>query len=145
VISTSGAAVKTDRWTNRTDLDPEDIVQETLARVWAERWRLERRALLGYAVVVARNLVTSVEKREDRHRRNEHRLAEPATGAYPAADFLAGEEGSAELRALAALRQQDRQELVAACRTDHPGPRAVHSAREAGVDDDTQLDPGRPG
>ena len=102
----------TDRWTNRTDLDPEDIVQETLARVWAERWRLERGALLGYAVVVARNLVTSVERREDRHRRNEHRLAEPATGADPTADFLAAEEGSAVLRALAALRQQDRQLLV---------------------------------
>jgi RNA polymerase sigma factor (sigma-70 family) len=102
----------TDRWTDRADLDPEDIVQETLARVWAERWRLERGALLGYAVVVARNLVTSVERREDRHRRNEHRLAEPATGADPVSDFLAAEEGSAMLRALAALRQQDRQLLL---------------------------------
>ena len=74
----------TDRWTDRPDLDPEDVVQETLARVWAERWRLERGALLGYAVVVARNLVTSVERKEDRHRRNEHRLTEPATRADPA-------------------------------------------------------------
>jgi RNA polymerase sigma factor (sigma-70 family) len=102
----------TDRWTDRPDLDPEDIVQETLARVWAERWRLERGALLGYAVVVARNLVTSVERREDRHRRNEHRLAEPATGADPASDFLTAEERSAVLRALAVLRQQDRQLLL---------------------------------
>lgn len=102
----------TNRWTNRPDLDPEDIVQETLARVWAERWRLERGALLGYAVVVARNLVTSVERGEDRHRRNEHRLVEPATGADPASDLLTAEESSAVLRALAALRQQDRQLLL---------------------------------
>jgi RNA polymerase sigma factor (sigma-70 family) len=102
----------TDRWTNRPDLDPEDVVQETLARVWAERWRLERGALLGYAVVVARNLVTSVERREDRHRRHEHRLAEPATGVDPASEFLTAEESSAVSRALAALREEDRQLLL---------------------------------
>lgn len=102
----------TDRWTDRPDLDPDDVVQETLARVWAERWRLERGALLGYAVVVARNLVTSVERREDRHRRHEHRLTEPATGEDPASQFLTAEEGTAVLRALAALRQEDRQLLV---------------------------------
>jgi RNA polymerase sigma factor (sigma-70 family) len=102
----------TDRWMSRPDLDPEDIVQETLARVWAERWRLERGALLGYAVVVARNLVTSVERREDRHRRHEHRLAEPAADVDPASVFLTAEEGSAVLRALAALRQEDRQLLL---------------------------------
>jgi RNA polymerase sigma factor (sigma-70 family) len=102
----------THRWADRPDLDPEDIVQETMARVWAERWRLERGALLGYAVVVARNLVTSVERREDLHRRNEHRLAEPAIGGDPAADFLAAEERSGVLRGLAALRQEDRQLLL---------------------------------
>jgi len=102
----------TDRWTDRSDLDPEDIVQETLARVWAERWRLERGALLGYAVVVARNLVTSVERREDRHRRHVHRLAGPPTGPDPASDLLSAEEGSAVLRALAALREEDRQLLL---------------------------------
>jgi RNA polymerase sigma factor (sigma-70 family) len=101
-----------DRWTNRPDLDPDDIVQETLARVWAERWRLERGALLGYAVVVARNLVTSAERREDRHRRHEHRLAEPSSGEDPASDFLTAEEGAAVLRALAALREEDRQLLL---------------------------------
>jgi hypothetical protein len=99
----------TDRWTNRPDLEPEDVVQETLARVWAERWRLERGALLGYAVVVARNLVTSVERREDRHRRYEHRLAEPPTGVDPVSEFLTAEESSAVSRALAALREEDRQ------------------------------------
>jgi RNA polymerase sigma factor (sigma-70 family) len=102
----------TDRWTDRPDLDPEDIVQETLARVWAERWRLERGALLGYAVVVARNLVTSVERREDRHRRHEHRLAEPATGVDPASAFLTAEERAAVLQALGALRQEDQQLLL---------------------------------
>jgi DNA-directed RNA polymerase specialized sigma24 family protein len=40
----------------------DDVVQETLARLWEARWRLERGALLAYGVVVARNLVTSAER-----------------------------------------------------------------------------------
>jgi len=89
------------------------VVQETLARLWAARWRLERGALLGYGVVVARNLVTSAERQDAMRERHAHRLADPPAGADPAADVLAEEERTALLAALAELREEDRQLLVA--------------------------------
>ena len=44
------------------DADVDDVVQETAARLWDVRWRLEPGALLGYGMAVARNLVTSIER-----------------------------------------------------------------------------------
>lgn len=105
-------AVRT-RLIGRPDLDPDDIVQETLARVWAARWRLERGTLLAYGLVVARNLVTSAERAEAVRRRHEPRLAEPAPdGGDPAAFVLDAEERTAAARAVVALRAEDRRLLL---------------------------------
>ena len=93
-------------------VDVDDVVQETLARLWEARWRLERGALLAYGVVVARNLVTSAEREQARRRRHAPRLVDPADPADPAADLLAGEERAALQGALAALREEDRRLLV---------------------------------
>jgi RNA polymerase sigma factor (sigma-70 family) len=90
----------------------EDVVQETLARLWEARWRLERGALLAYGVVVARNLITSAERQEAMRGRHAHRLVDPPVAADPTADVLAAEERAAVLAALAALREEDRRLLV---------------------------------
>jgi RNA polymerase sigma factor (sigma-70 family) len=102
----------TARLTARPEIDPDDVVQETLARVWAERWRLERPTLLAYALVVARNLVTSAERREDVRRRHRHRLAEPPSDGDPAVALVEAEEQAAVARAVAALRAEDRRLLL---------------------------------
>jgi RNA polymerase sigma factor (sigma-70 family) len=92
--------------------EAEDVVQETLARVWEVRWRLERETLLAYGLVVARNLVTSAERQEALRTRYGPRLVEPATAPDPEAGLLAAEEHAALLRALAAMRATDRSLLV---------------------------------
>ena len=92
--------------------DVEDVVQETLARLWEARWRLERGALLAYGVVVARNLVASAERQEAMHGRHAHRLVDPSQADDPATDVLAAEERTALLAALAELREHDRRLLV---------------------------------
>ncbi|HYT09775.1 MAG TPA: sigma factor [Mycobacteriales bacterium] len=115
-------------------VDVEDAVQETLVRVWAVRSRLERAALLPYAVAVARNLVSSAERGRDMQRRNAHRLAEPAPADDPAVDVLAAEERAALLAGLAAMREQDRRLLL-----DHEvtgvetGPLAAQRRTTAGA------------
>ena len=100
------------RTADRPELDPEDVVQETLARVWAARWRLERATLLRYAVAVARNLVVSAEREADVERRHGPRLADPAADGDPLAGLLAAEERAAVATALSTLRAADRRLLV---------------------------------
>ena len=121
----------TTRLAGRPELDPEDVVQETLSRVWAERWRLERSTLLPYALVVARNLVTSAERREDLGRRHRHRLAEPPPDGDPGPALVAAEEQAAVARAVAALRAEDRSLLL-----DHEvdGVEARKIAADQGVE-----------
>ena len=92
--------------------DVDDVVQETLARLWETRWRLERGALLAYAIVVARNLLASAERGRAIQRRHASRLAEQPTTDDPALDVLAGEERAALLAGLAALRAEDRRLLL---------------------------------
>ena len=48
----------------------EDLVQETLAKVLGAAPRVERGMLEPYAIVTARNVVASMWKEQDRHRRN---------------------------------------------------------------------------
>lgn len=121
----------TARLIGRPELDPDDIVQETLARVWAERWRLERSTLLSYALVVARNLVTSAERRQDVGRRHRHRLAEPPADGDPVLALVAAEEQAAVARAVAALRDEDRSLLL---QHEVRGVEARKIAAEEGVE-----------
>src|ERR687890_118892 len=50
----------------------DEIWQETLARVWERGDRLDDDALLPYAVTVARNLVISRARTDERRARREH-------------------------------------------------------------------------
>jgi RNA polymerase sigma factor (sigma-70 family) len=92
--------------------DVEDVVQETLARLWETRWRLERGTLVAYGVVVARNLVSSAERQAALGERHAPRLADPAVADDPVTDVLAAEERAALLEALATVRAEDRRLLV---------------------------------
>jgi RNA polymerase sigma factor (sigma-70 family) len=116
-----------DRW---PELDPDDVVQETLTRVWSARWRLERATLVPYGLVVARNLITSAERKRDLRRRHDHRLADAGSAEDPAVEIVAAEERAALATAMAALRAEDRQLLV-----EHEvhGIRAVDIAARHGV------------
>jgi RNA polymerase sigma factor (sigma-70 family) len=91
----------------------EDLVQETLTRVMAARRRLEPRTLAPYAVVTARNLVTSLATSEDRSRRHAHRLIDLREPMLPEEETLRREERQAIATALARLPQQDQEALVA--------------------------------
>lgn len=91
----------------------EDLVQETLTRVMAARRRLEPRTLAPYAVVTARNLVTSLATSEDRGRRHAHRLIDPREPMLPEEETLRREERQAITTALARLPEQDQEALVA--------------------------------
>src|SRR4051794_5516608 len=71
---------------------PEDLVQETLARVLAAVDRVGPGMLEPYAIVTARNLVASMRRQEDRHRRHEHRLADAHSVAAPDELLLQREE-----------------------------------------------------
>ena len=99
------------RLVGRSGIDPDDVVQETLARVWAARWRLERGTLVAYGLVVARNLVTSADRRTVLDRRHPA-LAPTGADGDPAVAVLAAEERVAVGRAVAALRAEDRRLLL---------------------------------
>lgn len=92
--------------------DVEDVVQETLSRVWAVRWRVERATLLPYGLAIARNLVTSAERQDLLRDRYGPRLVDPPPDGDPAADLIAAEERAALLRAVGTLRVEDRRLLV---------------------------------
>ena len=54
----------------------DDLVQETLVRVLAAAPRVEPGMLEPYAIVTARNVVASLWRERDRHRRNQHRVVD---------------------------------------------------------------------
>jgi DNA-directed RNA polymerase specialized sigma24 family protein len=54
----------------------DDLVQEALTRVIAVRDRLDDEAVAPYAIVTARNLVTSLAREEERGRRHRPRLVD---------------------------------------------------------------------
>lgn len=118
----------------------EDIVQETLTRIWARRGRLDDDALLPYAVVVARNLVVSRARNEERRERHEHRLVDLSAPELPEESVVRGEEQRSVAEALERLGQRERDALVAheveghstaelaRRRGSSPGAAAVHLA-----------------
>jgi RNA polymerase sigma factor (sigma-70 family) len=91
----------------------EDLVQETLVRVLAAVDRIESGMLEAYAIVTARNLVTSMRRQEDRHRRHEHRIVDARSVAAPDELLLRREEQQAVADALCRLSDRDRQTLLA--------------------------------
>jgi RNA polymerase sigma factor (sigma-70 family) len=91
----------------------DDLVQETLVRVLAAAGRVEPGMLEPYAIVTARNVVTSQWRERDRHQRNQHRVVDLRPSAAVDEDLLAREERDAVAQALTRLSAQERDLLLA--------------------------------
>lgn len=90
----------------------EDLVQETLTRVLAASASIEPGMLEPYAIVTARNVVASLWRGEDRHRRNQHRIVDVRAPDTPEAQIVDSEEQRAMTAALARLSDRERQSLL---------------------------------
>lgn len=99
------------RVTNQAEAD--DLVQETLVRVLAAASRVEPGMLEPYAIVTARNLVASLWKEQDRHRRNQHRVVDLRPPGSPDEGLLQREEVDAVAQALERLSERERLTLLA--------------------------------
>lgn len=91
----------------------EDLVQETLVRVLAAVERGAVEAVEPYAIITARNLVATMWKERDRHRRNQHRAADLRPVAIPDEDLLAREEHEALAAAMTRLPEHEQALLLA--------------------------------
>jgi RNA polymerase sigma factor (sigma-70 family) len=91
----------------------DDVVQETLARVLLARRPLEEGALLGYAIVVARNVLATHRRAEERAARNAPRILDLTEPARPEDSVLEQEEQQALATALATLPSPQRDGIVA--------------------------------
>src|SRR5215212_3517999 len=91
----------------------EDVVQETLAKLMASRSSLDESALGPYAIVTARNLVTTHWRRDDTSRRHAHRLVDLESPPSPEDGLLLREESEAVAAALARLSDREREGLLA--------------------------------
>ncbi|MGY1712388.1 sigma-70 family RNA polymerase sigma factor [Geodermatophilus sp. SYSU D00758] len=91
----------------------DDLVQETLARVLAAAGRVAPETLVPYAITTARNVVASMWRDQDRHRRNQHRVVDLLPPEAADADVLVEEDRAALAQALARLPERDRQTLLA--------------------------------
>jgi RNA polymerase sigma factor (sigma-70 family) len=91
----------------------DDLVQETLTRVLAAAGRVEPGMLEPYAIVTARNVVTSMWRDRDRHRRHQHRVVDLRPPEAPDEDVLAREDRAAVSEALTRLSDRERATLLA--------------------------------
>jgi serine/threonine-protein kinase RsbT len=91
----------------------DDLVQETLTRVLAAAGRVEPGMLEPYAIVTARNVVTSMWRDRDRQRRHQHRVVDLRPPEAPDEDVLAREDRAAVSEALARLSDRERATLLA--------------------------------
>lgn len=91
----------------------DDLVQETLARVLAAADRIEPGMLEPYAIVTARNAVTSLWRDQARQRRNQHRVVDLRPPDAPDDDMLAREDRDAVTAALTRLSDRERATLLA--------------------------------
>lgn len=91
----------------------DDLVQETLARVLAAAGRVEPGMLEPYAIVTARNVVASMWRDQDRHRRHQHRVVDLRPPEAPDEDVLAREDRAAVAEALTRLSDRERATLLA--------------------------------
>ena len=99
------------RAANPSDVD--DLVQDCLERLLVARERLAPEAVLPYAVVVARNLVTSHAKSAMRHAAAAPRILDASEPDRPDDLLLAGEARHAMLAALSQLSEQERRDILA--------------------------------
>jgi RNA polymerase sigma factor (sigma-70 family) len=91
----------------------DDLVQETLTRVLAAASRIEPAMLEPYAIVTARNVVTSMWRDRDRQQRHQHRMLD-LRDEEPADEGLVNqEERAAVTAALTRLPGEDRDALLA--------------------------------
>ncbi|MGY1634899.1 sigma-70 family RNA polymerase sigma factor [Geodermatophilus sp. SYSU D01186] len=91
----------------------DDLVQETLARVLAATERIDPGMLEPYAIVTARNVVTSMWRDQDRQRRHQHRVVDLRPPDAPDEDVLAQEDRAAVAEALTRLSERERDTLLA--------------------------------
>jgi RNA polymerase sigma factor (sigma-70 family) len=91
----------------------DDLVQEALARVIAVRGRLDDEAVTPYAIVTARNLVTTMAREAERGRRHQPRLVDLREPERPEDAALRREEADAVEAALAGLPDHERETVVA--------------------------------
>jgi RNA polymerase sigma factor (sigma-70 family) len=99
------------RAANPADVD--DLVQDCLERLLVASGRLTPEALLPYAVVVARNLVTSQAKSAMRHAAVVPRILDASEPERPDDVLLAGETREAMMTALAQLPDNERRDVLA--------------------------------
>src|SRR3990170_1058386 len=85
------------------------LVQETLVKVLGAAHRVEPGMLEAYAIVTARNVVASMWKEQDRHRRNEHRVVDLVPVELPDEDLLKREDREAVAKALDRLSERERE------------------------------------
>jgi len=98
------------RAVNPADVD--DLVQDCLERLLAARERLAPEAVLPYAVVTARNLVSSHAKSAVRHAVTAPRMLDTTEPDRPEDLLLAGEARRAMTAALAQLSAQERSDVL---------------------------------
>jgi RNA polymerase sigma factor (sigma-70 family) len=98
------------RIANPADID--DLVQDCLERMLVARERLAPEAVLPYAVVVARNLVTSHAKSTMRHAAAVPRALDATEPERPGDALLAREMRDAMTAALARLSDQERRDVL---------------------------------
>ena len=91
----------------------EDLVQETLTRMTANRARLDPEALAPYAIVTARNLIASHVQHADLERRKAHLVADPTSPPSPEDEALVEERRAVVAQALSRLSARERDLLVA--------------------------------
>ena len=91
----------------------DDLVQETVTRVMSASSRIDREALIPYAIVTARNLVSAVGKSQHTAQRNAHLLVDTAINPGPDGSVLQREERSMVGAALARLSPDEREVLLA--------------------------------
>jgi serine/threonine-protein kinase RsbT len=91
----------------------EDLVQETLVKVLGAAHQVEPGMLEPYAIVTARNVVASMWKEQDRHRRNQHRVVDLVPVEAPDEDLLKREDREAVAKALDRLSERERETLLA--------------------------------
>jgi serine/threonine-protein kinase RsbT len=99
------------RTANPADID--DLVQDCLERLLVARDRLAPEAVLPYAVVVARNLVTSHAKSTMRHAAAVPRAFDGTEPERPGDALLDRETRDAMSAALARLSDQERRDVLA--------------------------------